>query len=102
MSDANVTHNEEQSRFEATTDGQVSVLDYRRDGDVMTMTHTGVPSALRGRGIAGKLTAAALGYAREHHPESRSRLLLRCGLHRATPGVREPRERIRLATPRRG
>ena len=42
------------------------MLDYRRDGEAMLFTHTGVPPALRGRGIAGKLTAAALDYARDH------------------------------------
>ena len=64
MSDVEVTHNQQEFRFEATVDGHLSVLDYRRDGNVLTTTHTGVPPASRGRGIAGKLTAAALDYAR--------------------------------------
>ena len=64
MDEIEVIHHPDQSRFEATVDGLVSVLDYRRDGGVITMTHTGVPPQLRGRGVAGKLTAAALDYAR--------------------------------------
>ena len=61
-----VTHRADASRFEATLDGHRSVLDYDRDGDAMRLTHTAVPPALRGRGIAGKLTAAALDFARDN------------------------------------
>lgn len=59
-----VVHNEAQKRFEATVDGHLSVLDYRQEGGRMLTTHTGVPAALRGRGIAGQLAHAALDYAR--------------------------------------
>ncbi|MGE5116955.1 MAG: GNAT family N-acetyltransferase [Betaproteobacteria bacterium] len=64
MTPARVEHHPERSRFEATVDGLVSVADYRLAGGVLRMTHTGVPSAQRGRGIAAQLVAAALEHAR--------------------------------------
>jgi len=63
--DIAVRHNAAESRFEATVDGQVSVADYQvREGE-MIMTHTYVPPALRGRGIAEKLVRAALEHAKK-------------------------------------
>lgn len=59
-----VRHNEAASRFEAEVDGLLSVCDYRRQGDVLLLTHTEVPRALEGRGIAAALVAAALDWAR--------------------------------------
>ena len=38
--------------------------DYQRSNDVMHLTHTEVPQALAGRGIAAALVAAALAHAR--------------------------------------
>ncbi len=63
-----VAHNASALRFEASVDGLLSEASYRlaegAAGPVMVMTHTGVPTALEGRGIAGQLVAAALGHAR--------------------------------------
>jgi len=61
----NVTHNEARHRFEATVDGHVCVADYSLRGNVMWMTHTGVPSAVGGRGIAAELVRVALAWAAE-------------------------------------
>ena len=58
-----VTHNEARQRFEATADGQLCVADYQLRGDVMWMTHTGVPAAVGGRGIAAELVRVALEWA---------------------------------------
>jgi len=58
-----VTHNEARQRFETTVDGQLCVADYQRRGDVVWMTHTGVPGAVGGRGIAAALVRAALEWA---------------------------------------
>ena len=58
-----VTHNESRHRFEATVDGQLCVCDYQLRGNVMWMTHTGVPSAVGGRGIAAELVRVALEWA---------------------------------------
>jgi predicted GNAT family acetyltransferase len=59
-----ITHNAAASRFETTVDGHLCVADYQLDDGVMTMTHTLVPPALEGRGIAAALAAAALAHAR--------------------------------------
>jgi predicted GNAT family acetyltransferase len=59
-----VTHNPAASRFEATVEGRLCVAQYRVYGKVMMLTHTGVPVALRGRGIAAELVRAALDHAR--------------------------------------
>jgi predicted GNAT family acetyltransferase len=57
-------HNAAASRFETTIDGQLCVADYELAGPRMAMTHTYVPPALEGRGIAAALVAEALAHAR--------------------------------------
>jgi len=59
-----IVHRPERSRFEASVDGRLSVCSYRRQGDVLLMTHTEVPPELQGRGIAARLVQAALDWAR--------------------------------------
>jgi uncharacterized protein len=59
-----ILHVAEQSRFEASVEGQLCVCQYRVFGKTMMLTHTGVPQALRGRGIAARLVQAALDHAR--------------------------------------
>ena len=61
-----VVHQPEAQRFEAKVEGQLSVADYELHDKVMHMTHTIVPPALQGRGIAAALVKEALAYAREH------------------------------------
>jgi predicted GNAT family acetyltransferase len=51
-------------RFEVTVDGYVCELDYSLRDGVMTITHTGVPAEVGGRGIAGELVRTALETAR--------------------------------------
>ena len=60
-----VTHNAARQRFEATVDGQLCVADYQLRGNVMWMTHTGVPTAVGGRGIAAELVRVALEWAEQ-------------------------------------
>ncbi len=60
-----VEHNLAQQRFEWIEDGMLSVLDYQLQNGVMAITHTGVPEAVGGRGIAADLAKAALDTARE-------------------------------------
>jgi predicted GNAT family acetyltransferase len=60
-----VTHNTARQRFETTVDGQLCVADYQLRGDVVWMTHTGVPSAVGGRGIAAELVRVALAWAED-------------------------------------
>jgi predicted GNAT family acetyltransferase len=61
-----VRHNPGANRFETTVDGLLCHCDYEMRGKVMAMTHTEVPAALGGRGIAGQLVEAAVRYAREN------------------------------------
>lgn len=59
-----VRHERDAHRFAATVEGQDCELDYRLDGEVLSILHTGVPEALGGRGIAAALTRAALEFSR--------------------------------------
>lgn len=61
-----VIHDTDRSRFTATVDGVLCVLDYQLQNGAMAITHTGVPSAVGGRGIAAELTRQALLTAREN------------------------------------
>jgi predicted GNAT family acetyltransferase len=60
-----VTDNTARNRFELQVDGETAVLDYRLDGGVMTLTHTGVPGALEGRGVGTTLVKGALDQIRK-------------------------------------
>jgi predicted GNAT family acetyltransferase len=60
-----VLHKPDKSRFEIVIDEYVAELVYRLDGDVITFTHTGVPSELEGNGIGSIIVRAGLDYARE-------------------------------------
>lgn len=57
-----VIHRPEAKCFEAIVEGQRCVAGYRRSGHVVQMTHTLVPPALEGRGIAAALVKAALAW----------------------------------------
>jgi len=67
IDDVQVVHNEEASQFEVIVQDLRSELSYARDGNRILFTHTGVPPALRGRGIAGKMARAAMEYVRENN-----------------------------------
>lgn len=58
-----IVHRPEIGRFETHVEGLQCEADYRLDGQVMHMTHTGVPSELGGRGIAAALVEQALQWA---------------------------------------
>ncbi len=55
MSDYKVINNATESRYEMAVEGFLAVADYETVGNVVAITHTGVPSELGGRGIASKL-----------------------------------------------
>lgn len=61
---ANVTDNKASNRYELITDGHVSVADYLLEGETLTITHVGVPEALRGRGIAAQVMDGVLADAK--------------------------------------
>jgi len=60
-----IEHNPQNHRFQCVEDGSLCVLDYQLHNDIMTIAHTGVPSAVGGRGIAADLTRTALNTARD-------------------------------------
>lgn len=62
-----VRHNPTASRYETEVAGELAFAEYvRRDG-ALVFTHTWVPPALRGRGLAEVLVRAALEEARRAH-----------------------------------
>lgn len=60
--DAPIRHQD--SSFVTRVDGHDARIDYRRDAGQMVITHTSVPDAIGGRGIAGQLTRAAFEHAK--------------------------------------
>jgi len=62
-----VTHNPAAGQFEARVNGHVAVLQYRRSLERIVFTHTEVPEAARGHGVADHLAHAGLEFARAEH-----------------------------------
>ncbi|MDB5058937.1 MAG: acetyltransferase [Chloroflexi bacterium] len=62
--DVEVSNNEDAHRYEATVDGQLSVINYQRTDGQIVYTHTEVPEELEGHGIAARMAHAALEDAR--------------------------------------
>ncbi|ALN62562.1 hypothetical protein GLA29479_1688 [Lysobacter antibioticus] len=59
-----VRHVPDQQRFLTEVDEVQALLEYHLNGDQLVITHTLVPDAIGGRGIAGDLVRAAFEYAR--------------------------------------
>jgi predicted GNAT family acetyltransferase len=56
------------SRFELEEEGETAYLEFELDkAGWITLWHTEVPPALRGRGLASVLAKTALEYARDNH-----------------------------------
>ncbi|HEX3844786.1 MAG TPA: GNAT family N-acetyltransferase [Steroidobacteraceae bacterium] len=60
-----VRDNSERRRYELEVDGGIAFIDYRRNGEVVTLTHAEVPHALRGGGVGSELVQGALALARQ-------------------------------------
>jgi uncharacterized protein len=60
-----ISHDQEANQFTAEVDGHRAELDYTIADGVMTITHTGVPREIGGRGVAAELMRAALQVAAE-------------------------------------
>jgi predicted GNAT family acetyltransferase len=58
-----IEHNVSGKCFELSLEGHRCVLDYTLNSNVMTITHTGVPNELGGRGLAAAITKFALDHA---------------------------------------
>lgn len=59
-----IHHDASARRFETHVEGHACVLDYGLSGGRMIIRHTGVPTAVGGRGIAARLVRAAMDWAR--------------------------------------
>lgn len=59
-----ITDHRERRRFELTIDGETAFLAYERTPDTLTIVHTEVPVALRGRRLGDRLVEAAIATAR--------------------------------------
>jgi predicted GNAT family acetyltransferase len=55
-----VRHNEERGWYELEAGGATAITAYRREGDVLSFTHTEVPEAVEGQGVGSRLVAGAL------------------------------------------
>jgi predicted GNAT family acetyltransferase len=62
-SDPDVRDNPANDRYELSVDGETAFLEYRREGDAITLMHTEVPKAFRGRGYGERLVKSALDLA---------------------------------------
>lgn len=58
--------NAARSRFEFTENGFTSFANYRKAGDVVTISHVETPAEARGLGAAGRLMAELARHARGH------------------------------------
>ena len=55
-----ILDNAADSRYEMKLEGGTAFIDYKASGNVRTLTHAEVPVALRGGGVAARLTGGAL------------------------------------------
>ena len=59
-----VHHDTAEHRFELPCAGKTAVAEYRREKDLLVITHTFVPPECRGQGLAEQVVRAALEFAR--------------------------------------
>jgi uncharacterized protein len=58
-----IIHDSRAHRLSTELEGHTAILDYELDDKVMTITHTGVPRPIGGRGVAAQLMRSALDLA---------------------------------------
>jgi predicted GNAT family acetyltransferase len=59
-----IRHDADRGFFSVVVDGVKGYVQYERDGDTLVATHTVVPHAIGGRGIAAQLVARLFEHAR--------------------------------------
>jgi len=62
-----VVHNAAEERFELRIGGELCLLNYRRSAGKLVLYHTEVPQPFEGRGLAERMTRAALDFARSEN-----------------------------------
>ncbi len=60
-----VIDNKDHHRYQLEVDGQLVIADYRRDGNIVQVTHVEAPVSLRGSGAAGQLMLGMVELARQ-------------------------------------
>ena len=65
--DLEIVRNDSVLRFEAKLDDAIAFLTYRRAPGRITLIHTEVPESLQGHGVAGRLAATALEFAKSRN-----------------------------------
>ena len=60
-----VVHNPEKKRFEMQLGDQIAMVKYILGSSEMIFTHTEVPEAFEGHGVASKMAKVAIEYAKE-------------------------------------
>jgi predicted GNAT family acetyltransferase len=60
-----IRHDPDRGFFSVVVDGVKGYVEYERDGDTLVATHTIVPNAIGGRGIAAQLVARLFEHARD-------------------------------------
>jgi predicted GNAT family acetyltransferase len=61
-----ILNNEAESRFETIVEGHLALVEYERSPGRIAFTHTEVPPALEGRGVASALAKHVLQFARDN------------------------------------
>ncbi|PJF26124.1 MAG: N-acetyltransferase [Phototrophicales bacterium] len=61
-----VVNNTAKSRFEVQVGADLAMIEYQIAGTTIIFTHTEVPTAFEGMGIANKMAKVALNFARDH------------------------------------
>ncbi len=60
LDDLKIENNESENRYEAIFDGEAAFAEYDLEGDIIRFTHTEVPEAVSGKGLAGRIVRVAL------------------------------------------
>ncbi|GAB4519938.1 MAG: GNAT family N-acetyltransferase [Anaerolineae bacterium] len=66
VNNLDVRNNPDAGRFEVQLGDELAMVEYNIAGKNIIFTHTEVPPAYEGQGIANKMAEVALAYAREH------------------------------------
>jgi len=64
-----VVHQPDKKRFALLFDDDTAVLEYIPAKNYLVFTHTEVPPALEGKGLAGKLARTGLEYAKDQNQQ---------------------------------
>ncbi|MBC7915433.1 MAG: N-acetyltransferase [Pyrinomonadaceae bacterium] len=65
--DIPLVHNPSINRFELTIDDHTSFIDYKKNGDSISLLHTEVPPQLEGKGVAASMVEKTFQYVEEHN-----------------------------------